>query len=81
MNTCFVTRIIYDVLIILPLTVFMVVISQIHWASIAIVGVILLSANLCTCCFCVWDGYKFLDKYETDTQEDEEMIEKPKPKP
>ena len=64
MNFCYVVRIVYDVLVIVPLCVFMVLIDYVHWAVLVIVPVMLLFANLCTCCLCIWDSYRFIDKYD-----------------
>ena len=44
----------------------MVVISYSHWSICVIVGVLLIVANLLTCCLCVWDSYRFIDKYEQE---------------
>lgn len=70
-NACYIVRVIFDILIIVPLTIFMTIIGEVHWATIAIVIGILLIANLITCCFCVWDSYRFIDKYETEYTEEE----------
>ena len=77
MNFCYVVRIIYDVLVICPLTVFMVLIDYVHWAVLIIVPVMLICANLCTCCLCIWDSYRFIDKYEVvRDQEDNTKIKR-----
>ena len=76
MNACFIVRIIYDILVIVPLAVFMIVISYSHWSIAVIVGVILLVANLLSCCLCVWDSYKFIDKYEQEYLDPKDDIER-----
>lgn len=64
-SAAFVIWIIYDLLIIMPICVLMYVINYSHWCVILISGVILLVANLLTCCCVMWDVYWFIDRYET----------------
>ena len=54
----------------------MIVISYSHWSIAVIVGVILLVANLLSCCLCVWDSYKFIDKYEQEYLDPKDDIER-----
>ena len=65
-------------LIIAPVSVFLVVIGNVHWLVLIVIGLMLITANIITCCCCVWDSYKFIDKYETQIEESDSDEELPK---
>ena len=63
-SAAFIVRVIYDILVIIPVCVLMYVIKLSHWAIIVIAAAILLIVNLLTCCCCLFDVYRYIDKYE-----------------